>query len=51
MTAPASGCCAPARANDQNVAIQFLDHVLSKLPFQVEQVQTDNGKEFGRAFH
>jgi len=25
--------------------------VLSKLPFQVEQVQTDNGHEFGQAFH
>jgi hypothetical protein len=24
---------------------------LSKLPFQVEQVQTDNGQEFGQAFH
>ena len=29
--------------NDQKTAIQFIDHVLSKLPFQVEQVQTDNG--------
>jgi hypothetical protein len=28
--------------NDQKVAIQFIDHVLPKLPFQVEQVQTDN---------
>lgn len=37
--------------NDQKVAIQFIDHVLSKLPFQVEQVQTDNGQEFGQAFH
>jgi len=37
--------------NDQRPAIQFVDHVLSTLPFQVEQVQTDNGQEFGSAFH
>ena len=37
--------------NDQKIAIQFIDHVLSKLPFQVEKVQTDNGQEFGSAFH
>lgn len=36
--------------NDQRIAIQFIDHVLAKLPFQVEQVQTDNGQEFGSAF-
>ena len=33
--------------NDQKIAIQFIDHVLSKLPFQVEKVHTDNGQEFG----
>lgn len=37
--------------NDQKTAIQFIDHVLAKLPFAVEQVQTDNGQEFGSAFH
>ncbi|CAL9279272.1 MULTISPECIES: IS481 family transposase [Streptomyces] len=37
--------------NDQKTAIQFIDYVLSKLPFAVEQVQTDNGQEFGQAFH
>jgi len=26
--------------------VQFLDHVLEKLPFQVESIQTDNGAEF-----
>ena len=26
---------------DQKTAIQFIDHVLSKLPFAVERVQTD----------
>ncbi|WP_202968370.1 integrase core domain-containing protein [Rhodococcus pyridinivorans] len=31
--------------------MQFIDHVLSTLPFQIEQVQTDNGQEFGSAFH
>ena len=28
---------------DQKTAIQFIDHVLAKLPFAVERVQTDNG--------
>ncbi|MFF8431065.1 IS481 family transposase [Streptomyces sp. NPDC016566] len=37
--------------NDQKTAIQFIDYVLAKLPFAVEQVQTDNGQEFGQAFH
>ena len=36
---------------DQKTAIQFIDHVLSKLPFAVERVQTDNGSEFGTSFH
>ena len=36
---------------DQKTAIAFLDHVLSKLPFAVERVQTDNGSEFGASFH
>ncbi len=38
-------------SNNQKTAIQFIDHVLSKLPFQVDQVQTDNGQEFGQSFH
>jgi hypothetical protein len=29
--------------SDQKTAIQFLDYVLSRLPFQVEKIQTDNG--------
>lgn len=37
--------------NDQKTAIQFIDHVLAKLPFAVEQIQTANGQEFGSAFH
>jgi transposase InsO family protein len=36
---------------NQNTAIQFLDYVLEKLPFQVEVIQTDNGSEFQTAFH
>jgi transposase InsO family protein len=36
---------------NQKTSIQFLDHVLSKLPFKVEIVQTDNGAEFQGAFH
>jgi transposase len=37
--------------NDQKTAIAFVDHVLSKLPFKVDQIQTNNGQEFGAAFH
>jgi hypothetical protein len=29
---------------DQKTAIQFIDHLLSKLPFAVQRVQTDNGQ-------
>jgi transposase InsO family protein len=36
---------------NQKTAIQFVDYVLEKLPFQVLQVQTDNGAEFQAAFH
>ena len=37
--------------NNQKSAIQFLDHVLEKLPFQVEAIQTDNGAEFQSKLH
>jgi transposase InsO family protein len=36
---------------NQKTAIQFLDYLLAKLPFQVEVIQTDNGGEFGSQFH
>ncbi|MFC9161931.1 integrase core domain-containing protein [Streptomyces fungicidicus] len=36
---------------NQKTAIQFLDYVLQRLPFQVEVFQTDNGAEFQSAFH
>jgi len=36
---------------NQKIAIQFIDYVLQKLPFHVEQIQTDNGSEFQAAFH
>lgn len=36
---------------DQKTAIQFLDYLLEKLPFQVRVIQTDNGAEFQGAFH
>ena len=36
---------------DQKTAIQFIDHVLAKLPFAVERVQTDNGSEYGASCH
>jgi transposase InsO family protein len=35
--------------SDQKTAIQFLDYVLSRLPF--EKIQTDNGAEFQSSFH
>lgn len=37
--------------HNQNNSIQFVDYVLSKLPFQVYSIQTDNGPEFGPQFH
>lgn len=37
--------------NNQQSAIQFLDYVLTKLPFKVKMIQTDNGAEFGSSFH
>lgn len=36
---------------NQNAAIAFIDYVLARLPFPVEQVQTDNGSEFASGFH
>jgi transposase InsO family protein len=36
---------------DQKTAIAFLDHVVARLPFRVEVIQTDNGAEFQSAFH
>ncbi|MFE3412003.1 DDE-type integrase/transposase/recombinase [Streptomyces mirabilis] len=36
---------------NQATAIQFLDYVIQRLPFQVEVIQTDNGAEFQSAFH
>ncbi len=50
-TAHACGCCGSTRRTTRSPLIQFLDHVLEKLPFQVEQVQTDNGAEFQSTFH
>jgi transposase-like protein len=34
-------------ALNQKAAIQFVDYVLERLPFQVQVIQTDNGGEFG----
>jgi len=36
---------------DQKTSIEFMDYVLSRLPFHVEKVQTDNGAEFQSQFH
>ncbi len=38
------------RCNQKN-SIQFVDYVLTKLPFLVRSIQTDNGSEFGPQFH
>ena len=37
--------------NNQKNAIDFVDYVLSRLPFRVKTIQTDNGPEFGIQFH
>ena len=37
--------------HDQKTAIQFLDYVISKFPFQMDVIQTDNGSEFQSGFH
>jgi transposase InsO family protein len=37
--------------HNQKSAIQFLDYVLERLPFQVQTIQTDNGAEFQGSFH
>lgn len=37
--------------NNQVSAIQFIDYVLSRLPFHAEVIQTDNGSEFQAQFH
>jgi transposase InsO family protein len=37
--------------HNQKTAIQFIDYVLEKLPFNVEVIQTDNGSEFQSGFH
>ena len=35
---------------NQNTAIQFAGYVISRLPFQVQTIQADNGAEFQSAF-
>lgn len=37
--------------NNQKNAIQFVDYVLSRLPFKTIVIQTDNGSEFQEQFH
>ena len=37
--------------NNQKNACDFVDTVLSRLPFRVQAIQTDNGPEFGIQFH
>jgi len=36
---------------NQRTSIQFIDYVLSRLPFRAEVIQTDNGAEFQEQFH
>jgi hypothetical protein len=37
-------------AIDKNI-IDFVDYVLSRLPFRAQTVQTDNGSQFNTQFH
>ncbi|BCM88514.1 hypothetical protein IAD21_00347 [Abditibacteriota bacterium] len=37
--------------NNQKNACDFVDYVLSRLPFRVQTIQTDNGPEFAAVFH
>jgi transposase InsO family protein len=37
--------------NNQKNAIDFVEYVLSRLPFRVRAIQTDNGTEFNTQFH
>ncbi len=37
--------------NNQKNACEFVDYVLSRLPFRVQAIQTDNGPEFSAQFH
>ena len=46
----ACASCAPTRATAKD-RHRVHRHVLSKLPFAVDQVQTDNGQEFSSALH
>ena len=36
---------------NQKSAIQFVDYVIERLPFLVQEIQTDNGAEFQSSFH
>jgi len=38
-------------AHNQKCAIDFIDYVLSKFPFRIHTIQTDNGHEFQAQFH
>lgn len=37
--------------NSQQDAMRFIDEALSRLPFRVKVIQTDNGSEFGSQFY
>ena len=39
------------RKHTQQNAIKFIDHVISKFPFRINTVRTDNGHEFQAKFH
>ena len=32
-------------------AIDFVDHIIEKFPFRIQQIRTDNGHEFQAKFH
>ncbi len=51
MTAPGSACSGSTRGATRRPPSSFLDYLLSRLPFRVEVIQTDNGGEFQSQFH
>jgi IS30 family transposase len=39
------------KTHTQKSAIDFINHVLEKLPFRIHTIRTDNGHEFQAKFH
>jgi len=37
--------------HNMKTAIEFVDHVLQRMPFRIQTIRTDNGHEFQSLFH